>query len=66
MVQAIYNNFDGSKVEKVDAVLKFLVDFKEQGESHYNKVAFQLDNITKEIVDMKSNAAKDNTFLSFL
>jgi ABC-type multidrug transport system fused ATPase/permease subunit len=58
IAQALYDSFDGSAEEKTDEIQKFLDDIKRQGEDHYTKITSDMDDIMKEIFNVKTITAK--------
>ncbi|MGC1928174.1 MAG: hypothetical protein WA667_04315 [Candidatus Nitrosopolaris sp.] len=55
------NGFDASAEENADEIKKFLDYIKTQGEDHYTTITAQMDNIIKEILNVKTITAKETT-----
>ncbi len=61
VAENIYSSFQGSPEDKSEAVLKYFVSLKKQGEEHYNQIVVQLDNILGYVDDIKKITAKQDT-----
>ena len=53
IAQNIYNNAKGSENDRVNAVLKYFDELKEEGQEHYEIVANKIDSTLVGIQDLK-------------
>jgi hypothetical protein len=53
IAQNIYNNAKGSENDRVNAVLKYFDELKEEGQEHYEIIANKIDSTLVGIQDLK-------------
>lgn len=66
IAQFIYATFEGSEEEKCEQITEYFNDIKMRGEEHYDRLWFKLQDITKEIHDIKDLGNRESTVLQLI